>query len=157
MAVAAASTSNATQALNLNSARVEHSASAIEARCSRKSGKTSLFRRLVPRFLASCLPIAPAPAAKAPRPEVGSTYICCLAAQQYCVLCVIVRLCGMALWQQRQQGCHCILWDDTVATMAANVPHLCGCTSDALQACLAQAWAWQGVSTWLQGWPACPA
>ena len=108
MAAAAASTSNASQALNLDSARVQHSVSAMQARCSRKSGKTSLFRRLVPRFLASCLPVAPAPAAKAPRPEVGSPNICCLAAQQCCVLCVIVCLSGMAWWQQRQQGCHCI-------------------------------------------------
>ena len=70
---AAASTSDVRQPLNLDTARIEHSASATEACCSRKSGKKSLFRRLVPRFLKSCLPVAPAPAAKAPSPAPRET------------------------------------------------------------------------------------
>ncbi len=116
LAASAASTSNASQPLHLNPARVEPSATATEARGSRKSGKTSLFRRLVPRCLESCLPPAPAPAAKAPSPEVGSPNICCLAARQHCA----------PLWDgtvaAKAESVPVCLWDSTVATMAKSVP-----------------------------------
>ena len=103
MSAAAASTSTANQPLHLSSARVAHSASATEATCSRKSGVKSLFRRLVPKCLQGCLPIAPAPAAKSPSPQVGSLLLPDSIAWFGGILC----LCGTALWQQRQQACPC--------------------------------------------------
>ena len=84
MVAAAASASSAHQPL-----KVELSASATEACCSRKSGKKSVFRRLTPKCLESCLPIAPAPAAKTPSPQVGSPNFCCHAAWQRCAVCIL--------------------------------------------------------------------